>query len=247
MSLLGPTLIPKNPLGKFSDILLLIISDPSLLKQRIAQTASRMQHVRNYLQEQVVNALEKTACFEKEGFCLLDNPCFKILHQEIAIRTLTMILNNVAGKYYAPRYHSLYRVYCAICEEDTAGLTLHGCRVLNLKKSNQTLICRENNDIAGPEMIAPGQKVVWDNRFLCRVSHAAPASLTIAILKPEKATGLLKERYQEAKKTIPKHVIASLPAFYCHGQIIAVPHLEYFRKEVKDYGITAEFLTTAKK
>ena len=86
---------------------------------------------------------------------------FLVCNEEIQLRILQMSLNTVSGNRHIS-LNSLENIIRRI-QDSNLNITLSGCRVIKNKKD--IVIFRENRNL--PRIIiAPGDEIIWDNRFI---------------------------------------------------------------------------------
>jgi hypothetical protein len=92
----------------------------------------------------------------------------------------------------------------------------------------RVLALREAARAARPLVLAPGMSAVWDHRFFASLPVNAPGPVTIGGLG---ATGVavLGRTSIEPDNPLPRLVYPTLPAIWDEEELIAVPHLSWYR------------------
>ena len=95
--------------------------------------------------------------------------CLLAARSEFSVRGLSQILVSIGGREYAPRGHSLVKLYNLLESGSIfSGYTLGGC--LLRFRGTELIICREPIAAAERFVIEPGEKRLWDGRFTVELS-----------------------------------------------------------------------------
>lgn len=197
---------------------------------RLAATAAHLGRARAALDDQVAALLAAAAAVSPAGHVRVDPSALAAAPAEVSLRALAHCLLTVGGAEYAPRLERLVRLHDAIrAGELGGGATLAGCRVL--PRRGALLICREPAMAREEVALAPGETVLWDNRFRFTLQVAgAPSSvsrrLRVRRLGSDGWAALRARHPQVRRHPIPPAVAASLPAVWGPFGLVAVPHLD---------------------
>ena len=148
--------------------MLTVLEREGLGAARLAETAARQARARRTLEVETATVLAHAAAVDPAGFAVLARDPILRAPAEIGRRALGSLLRCIGGSDYAPRYHRLERLYREIVEDGLpAARTLGGCRILRLARvsADRLLVCREPVAVERATPVAPGQRLLWDNRF----------------------------------------------------------------------------------
>jgi tRNA(Ile)-lysidine synthase len=162
--------------------------------------------------------LAARASLHPEGFALLDPA-------PLPPGALGALIRAVAGREHAPSGRALAALAAA-----PRPATLGGAQLLPAGRlaPGRLLLVREAARMAPPVPARPG--AVWDGRFrLARLPQAAVGVGTSA--RPGVSLGALGAEAARLRhrSPLPAAVLQSLPALWCDGVLLAVPHLGYRR------------------
>ncbi len=100
-----------------------------LERDRLADTAKRMQRANDFLEREVGSFIHQNCKVKDENSCTINLNSFSILHEEIALRALSFILMRFGKVNYPPRLKKIERLYENCLRSDYKGSTLSRCRV----------------------------------------------------------------------------------------------------------------------
>jgi len=199
-----------------------LLEAEGLSAERLAGTARLLARARVALESAVTARLAEAVWLHPAGFAWLAADRLVAAPDEVALRALAAVIATVSGAPYPPRLEALERLHRDLPHGLGAGRTLGGCRVL--PRRGRILVCREAAAVAAPVDAPPDAAVTWDGRFVLRLPAGAPHGLTLGAL------GVLPEAAQ-LHADMPAAVRPALPALRDAAGIVAVPHLDYRRKD----------------
>ena len=94
------------------------------------------------------------------------------------------------------------------------------------------LICREAGRCEGLKAL-PGSSVVWDNRFLVRIPGEGRQQAGEYEIKSLGEAGWATVRHDLSHSradSLPKAALFALPALYSRRDLVAVPHLGFYKE-----------------
>ena len=201
----------------------------------LARLAGRMGDRRAARETAGAAFMAQVAVPHPAGFLWLDRDLLRAAPRPLGLHALRDALMTVAGAAYPPRGARLARLYSAMMgDRRFAARTLAGCRIASRKRG--WLICRET--AAADEVVAavPGTSLLWDGRFLVKMSLAVPEKSgrletegTIRRLGVAGWTGLVAAMPALRRSPIPAMARPSLPALWAGGRVLSVPALGYRR------------------
>jgi tRNA(Ile)-lysidine synthase len=212
-----------------------------LLVSRLVDTAQNMQRSRLFIEKIVSQKVLELVDIRPEGYCVIDSEKFLQLDEEVAYRILSQLIKNIGGEYYKPRFEKLQNLYTQIRINDFSnGCTLGGCIIYKSQKKNNLgdlVIAREQQDVQADIDIADGE-VIWDNRFVCKLSGIETGALKIGALG-ESGLKIISDII--VNPNLPKRIIYSLPALKSLEKILAVPHIGYYFDEAMKEKLSIDF------
>ncbi|WP_439813957.1 tRNA lysidine(34) synthetase TilS [Zavarzinia sp. CC-PAN008] len=179
---------------------------------RIAGTARRMARARAAL-EAATDALSVQAARRAaQGHVLLHRRALAAAPDEIALRLLARLIRGISGA-VALREERLERLLAWVqAGPGSGGRTLGGCRVV--ARRDELLLCRELAAVGPDVALAPGDRAVWDGRF-------------VVALAPDAAPGVVRPLGPRAAApgaaALPGVVRAGLPALWSGDRLVAAP------------------------
>eukprot|EP00741_Cyanophora_paradoxa_P022522 tig00021464_g21748.t1 len=222
----------------------------SSVVQQFATTAHHMQLHRDALNEKATEFL-KTSCrvFPKYGYAFFNaGEEFRNLPQSVGMRVLTRVLLNIGGMQYAPDTDQVSRLLQRICDEGglNSGTTLGGCKLQSFTKVKEAILVTreehqpnaENPRDSAEEPTTLGKSLLWDGRWLVRISpHAktqTPVScgpLTIRQMSPNDWLSVKAQiPWIKGLRWLPHLARRGLPVIFEAGKIIACPPLNFYAR-----------------
>jgi tRNA(Ile)-lysidine synthase len=199
----------------------------------LSGTALRMGSARAGLEGETAKFLGVHATLFPEGYARFNRTAFSAQNPEIASRVMIALLTTIGGNIYPPRHASVETLCTEIRrhaskEPPSRASTLGGCRIVPV--GSDILICRE----AGRTEVVTahqGVNVLWDNRFIVRLSGKSSRPGAKYTIRSLGETGWATIRRKLGPSTVfrvPKAAILALPTI-CKGRnIVAVPHLKFY-------------------
>lgn len=193
-----------------------------ILTDRLRETASRFQRVKNYLDRQVNKALE-AICDRDEafGYATMDRAAFCTLDEEIAFRVLTRLLRSIGGNLYPPRMRDLTSLWGQLRADDFKALTVSGVQ-FKKQADGRLLICREVGRINQKLYGIQQNPLYWDQRFM--IKTRVPATCQVAALGEKGWQWLKKQEGIETDSLPARLVCMGLPALWSDGEVVDVPY-----------------------
>lgn len=152
------------------------LADEGLTAQTLGRTAERAAAQRRLLDRLTADLLGRAVALSPWGFAELDPAAFAAADLELASRALARVLATVGGGGHPPRWEGLNRMAARVAAG--AGATLAGC-VLRPGAGGRMAVCREIAAVAPSMPLAPGQRALWDGRFVVELAADAPTGLRV--------------------------------------------------------------------
>ena len=173
-------------------------------------------------------ALARHCRLHPAGFALFDGVAWSRLPERLAVAVLNRLCTSVGGGAAPPR-DAAVRAAAAKLQLGVGSTTLAGCRLLSAP--SDLLVCREARHLPHPLILAAGQHVVWDRRFLVTVAGSAEPG------RPLRLDYLGRTGWAEVvaeapglRRSVPPAVRPALPAIWDDHGVLRVPHLAYTAK-----------------
>lgn len=192
---------------------------------RLAATARRLGRARAALEDMVAEAAARWVEVHPAGYALLDPAAFRAAAEEVGLRLLARLVQNVGGGAYPPREERLEALHGRLCGGLDAAVTLGGCR-LDVWQG-RLLVCREAGRMAPPLPLIPDAEQVWDGRFRVKVADSAPSGLVLGALGATGWNRVARLVRPRRLPSMPAPMRATLPAVYDQQGLCEVPHLGY--------------------
>ena len=197
------------------------LAGDGLTVARLAATAGHLARSADLIDTLIAGALVRLVRPHPAGFAWLDLSGWRQEAAELRLRVLSRLLHWAGSRPYPPRFERLERLAERLRREDRGGATLGGGRLL--WRAGRLTIGREAADMAAPQMVSPGQSLVWDGRFLVEMPVNGPAGWKIGPL------GDARPWRSPPKTAIPRWLWPTLPAWHHLDGVAVIPHLSYHR------------------
>lgn len=192
-----------------------LLAELGMTPRALARSAVRLERALEPIDALCRAFLAQHVEVRPEGFALVEAGAFRKLDDEIAIQALERLLWRLGGGEEPPRLSAIEALHLWLRRGERKTRTLAGCRIA--PRQRQLLIGREAGRISGePIAIAPGQSLVWDNRFQVSIGPATARPCWIVPVR-----GLKVAR----NPGLPAFVQDSLPAILAGDEIAAIPSL----------------------
>ena len=225
-----------------------LLADPPLegfRAERLAATAQRMRRSREALEFYQRLWLADAVDFFEAGYALLDTNKFGEVPEDIYLRAMNSLIQFSGGGGYAPRFEKLLRLVGALIANDFSGHTLSGVQFAPFSEG-KILITREVSAMETAKKIHGD--TLWDGRFaVCETGNGPEHSLLIGPLGDAGRRFVMENLtdFNDEAFTIPKQVLATIPAVFEDERLIAVPHLGYKVDERKIPVLSHQWLASS--
>lgn len=137
---------PSNKDNKYKRVrirkLKKLIDTLELSNERISNTLENMKRARDAIDFFVNDLIEKSIIESKNESLLLKAELFQTYPEEVVIRAIAKIFQNLSGKDYPPRFENLENIYTKIKDKSLTGSTLYNLKI-STKKNDTILIEKE--------------------------------------------------------------------------------------------------------
>lgn len=198
-------------------------------EDRLSQTAKRMRRVRTLLEELTESAETDYVNYSEFGFASLNKNFITQLHEEIALRLLSKVIQVVSGGAYPPRHKKLEALYENLSSGDFQGQTLAGSMIFKCGE-DEIIFTREIGAIDTSLYEAGAKALLWDNRFIIK-SDAISGNI---VPLSEKHLKTLSDQFPDFKEKlsavfnnnlIRDRIMPSLPCIIGTDETILLPDM----------------------
>jgi len=190
-----------------------------LTPEAIALAAKRLSRARAALDGVTEEFLAEAAELSHAGNAQIDLAQLLSAPDEIALRALQRLIAMAGGRQEPLRLAKLEALLSGLQSDPTTSRTLGGCRLVPQAGSLQ--IVREVRR-PGIEALTlkPGQRALWDNRFLVSLAKSAVSPVTVRPLGAEGARQMAEEA--PWLNEIPRLARNSLPSSWRNQALLSV-------------------------
>lgn len=129
--------------------------------------------------------LEETSVTQHPaGPCFFPLASLRAVPEEISLRFLAVLCCRISGKKHGPRLECLMRLRTTLFAAiGTCKRTLHGC--VFYKKADRVYLYKERGRAAegSPLLLQPGERALWDARFVIELESVASNPFSIVALR----------------------------------------------------------------
>lgn len=224
---------PSNNLEKFARgrlrRVMPLLRDEGLTIDRIIDFGARAAETRDVLDFYTTEFLKQFTHQDDYGVITIDKKELSKIPRAIALRSLSLALQNIYTEEYPPTRAALSLLLDAVrSEEEMPPYTLNGCLVSC--RQDQIVIIRELSAVTETKTIDAGQSVVWDGRWRVSLSSGnEPAAFTIKALgnPPHE---VLDRLCPDLRHKVPQgRIRAVLPALWLGDDLALLPFGEESR------------------
>jgi len=208
------------------------LADEGLSVERLARLAARAGEDRAAFDGASAAWLACHASPHPAGFVMVDRQRLAAAPRAILRRILSQLIITVGGNIYPPRGNGIDGLVDALAGEKFSGSTLGGCRVV--PRGGRILICREQAAIKDELTLRAGQRGMWDGRFVAYIKsrRRTTESYTVRHLGIK---GVVAARAMAGNadifSAVPAPVRPTLPAYFDLDGLVALPHINFMRKD----------------
>ena len=211
-----------------------------LSARMIALSAERLQRARAALERGCERFLTDNALISDYGTARIDQLALADAPDEIGVRALAKVLRICGGRSEDPNMARLERLLEKLKDDFSTNRTLAGCRLI--AKGDFWLIVREAGRIVERQKpLVPGGCMFWDARYIICADSDVPDTIEVGPLLL--MSSLLDDKAQKKLHKLPKEAIASLLVLWEKGEVLAVPAIDYWRREELCGQIKVRFVT----
>lgn len=176
----------------------------------LARTASRLARADHAI-SWATRRLASELLMELPGlFARIDAEGFYAAPAELRVRLLAAVLARYGGSHPRATLSEVERLEQA-CQSTGTAATLGGCEI---RRDTRTIdIAREVGRLGLPEaIVAPGEALLWDNRFKVSAPAAASAAVNVRAIGLDTWRAPSWSEVRERLRDLPDRVAATAPA-----------------------------------
>jgi len=138
------------------------------------------------------------------------------------------VVAAIGGREHGPRLDKLERLQGEL-GSGTLARTLSGCRIISA--AGKVLACREARGLPDALAAQPGDRVLWDRRFVIRFGDKPGRERYLQGLGEKGWTEIVQIHPGLRRAAVPGPARASLPAVFDGFGVVSVPHLGFRRPQ----------------
>lgn len=219
------------------------LSGEQLFTDRLNNTATHLIRIKDLIEQQLNLFLIHNVKINDLGYATIKIDNFIKLPQEIALRALVNTLTTIGVKQYKTRFVDLTSLYDKILTLDFKKSCLHNCHIEHIKEDKLLIIYPSKTKLQPKINKLNDNQLMWNDRFLFKFNNAYPSNIYIDYLSPE-AWSQIKKNFTEElfdKKYLKSRILFTLPAIMLLENIIAIPHINYWKHEEDKNNISVYF------
>jgi tRNA(Ile)-lysidine synthase len=196
-----------------------------IARSAIVLSVSRLGRAREALTEAAEQFVEHNFRVTPLGAGTMGYATFARLPPELALRVLSKVLPLISGKTEAPRLAKAER-FLANIRAGARNAVLSGCIVM--RKGSALVFYREPGRTSlRPQLLGPGETMVWDGRFVLTLAAGFQSALTVAPLGSE-GLEALRHRFnlQPHKRRLDRLASITTPGLWQGETLLAAPILD---------------------
>ncbi len=198
----------------------------------VARAAHRFGRARVALEAAASALLARAVWVHPAGYAWLDPKALMAAPDDVSLRALGRVVAAVGGREHGPRVEKLERLHGQLAAgilAKTLSRTLSGCRII--ATAGKVLACREARGLPGALAARPGERVIWDRRFVIRFGNKLCGGRTLRGLGRKGWSEIVQIRPDLRLASIPGPARVSLPAVFDGDGVVSVPHLGFRRQD----------------
>ena len=241
---------PSNDCDRFERVRLrkarALLEELGLSNDKIALSARRLERARQAL-DAAAEQLATGAHLDLHGgtFASLDAQAFAAAPEETRLRLMARLVSAFGGQDEPLRLAKLEGLIARMAQPRFEGATFAGAIIS--RRGGDLRVFREPGraGLVALELI-PGSTAVWDRRFRVWVAAGIGRPVEVRALGAQ-GFAELRQQLDDPGRLPPAQAAATLPTFWCGGELMGVPQLSSLRGAPASWGATgrlysAEFL-----
>jgi tRNA(Ile)-lysidine synthase len=203
----------------------------------VARAAHRFGRARVALEAAASALLARSVWVHPAGYAWLEPRELMAAPDEVSLRALGRVVTAVGGRDHGPRVEKLERLHGQLGAKTLArplARTLSGSRIITV--AGKVLVCREARGLPAALAARPGERVIWDRRFVIRFGNKARRGSYLQGLGRKGWSEIVQIRPDLRLASIPGPARASLPAVFDDDGVVSVPHLGFRRQDGAGFG-----------
>ncbi|ODA67573.1 tRNA(Ile)-lysidine synthase [Methyloligella halotolerans] len=190
-----------------------------LTPEALALAAKRLSRARAALDEAAAEFMASAVRLSCAGSAEVDGVRLRDAPDEIALRTLQRLVAMTGGRQEPVRLAKFETLLDDLRADHAAARTLGGCRIV--AGSGKLQIARElRRDGIAELILQPGERALWDNRFVVSLADTAESPVTVRALGEAGARDLADRT--PWLNDIPRFARFSLPSCWRNQALVSI-------------------------
>ncbi|MEQ1705291.1 MAG: hypothetical protein ABL867_04900, partial [Rickettsiales bacterium] len=203
------------------------------IKKRSVIIAEQFCKFRNILKNKLVSQITNCISVFSKGYATINIQGFNNLDDEISLKALGSLIRTLSGCEHPPRTSKLQYLNNLIKNNELNSKYNMGGLFFELIKGH-ILVYREHNAIEGPVILEPGIPVLWDKRFVIKISsNTKNTHIRVQALGSKGLAEVKKNAKHLLKNMPPERIIRTFPSLWSLEELLYVPHIAYMNEKIR--------------
>ncbi|MEQ1789879.1 MAG: tRNA lysidine(34) synthetase TilS [Rickettsiales bacterium] len=188
---------------------------------------------RNLLENKIASQLTNAIEIYNQGYASIIIDGFNLLDKEIALKSLSALIQTISGSPHPPRKEKLVGLYDAIYTNKLNTKRSLGGLLFEKMLNHKILVYREIQAIAPPCLIDANIPMLWDNRFMVewKSENSLPTTLELRALGSNGLAYISKTAPWLLKNAPLNRILRTIPSLWLLEELVSVPHIRYMNEK----------------
>lgn len=204
------------------------LHEEGLSEQRLMNIMEKLKVDADFIQDALLKTIRTHVHLREGGYITLERHIFEDLHPALAKRLLSYLIHWFSGNHYPSRTAQVDR----ILENLKKDLPFTAGSIYWFSQDKEILLMREPSQIQKEMPLDLLDKdTLWDHRYWIQreIKSHVPQGTVLA------PVGHISSLKKEIQSTIPSRIWPTLPALWCKGKLVSIPHCCYHQDSEMDY------------
>ncbi|MEK6747550.1 MAG: tRNA lysidine(34) synthetase TilS [Pseudomonadota bacterium] len=204
------------------------------IKKRSVIIAEQFGKFRNILENKLVSQITNCVSVFSKGYATINIQEFNNLDGEISLKALASLIRTLSGSDHPPRTSQLQSLKQLIKNNELNSKYSIGGLLFEAVKGNIILVYREYNAISPPIVVEPDMSVLWDKRFVIKISSDTKNThIRVQALGSRGLVEVRKNAKHLLKNMPPDRIIRTFPSLWSLEELLCVPHIVYMNEKIR--------------